>query len=727
MLRRTQHIALSIQYFLIYSWAVLRHVLMHVLMLLVAYLILTGGPQIDDIFRSLNASDPDIFTNRPFRVASLYTVLWSLSLWFCGRILLTLADIRGPKRLDTFRRFPPAELKRERERLAVYIRRVPMLLGAMPPVLVALAFLNAENAHPFYVVWFIGLALCVGLWFMFHRLVLRKLFPRIRFDPHLHFPDRRHWFNVWIVSNATTRLIYAFLIGNWFLWLFFIFAPIDWMIYRKLGPLGVILVGFVWFTPLVSLLSYWNHPTRPVLLLTLLWIVFCSFFNDHTLLRFSDSRPSNVVRSRPDVAAHFGQWVHSRPSWPTDTMPVFIVATEGGGIRSLNWTAGVLHKLDSIFPAFRNQTFAISGVSGGGAGAALYAAFQHDIRADKRGSTLTRSGVSMVSARRFSGPEQVSINGFRRAIGDDFLSPLLGPLFFHETLQRMVPFAVQQLNRSNWLEDAWSLSYQKHLHRNTLEQPFLSLFSPDPLHTPSLFLNSVLTESGQKAILSNLRIDKAFFHDVIDIYDITQRDMPIKTAASVTSRFPWLTGGGLLARPNGRAFGHVVDGGYWDNTGLETALSVLATIAPQVERLNRRANAPFQVMPVVLYLQNSMLDDAVRVSDTFIDIIMPLEASMNANERKSAYVASQTRNTLRNYTPRTQFYQLSLDRHTGVPLPLGWYLSDDAQHDLWRKINAMPHDQEAVLRALARYFTAEIALPSDTPPHARQQFLSADR
>ncbi|MCY7357913.1 MAG: patatin-like phospholipase family protein [Rudanella sp.] len=697
MLRRAQHIVLSIQYFLIYSWAVLRHVLMHVLMLLVGYLILTGGPQVDDIFRSLNASEPNIFTNRHFRVASLYTVLWGLSIWFCGRILLTLADVRGPKLLDSFRRFPQQESERERERLTVYIQRIPRLLGIMPPVLLALACLNAENTNPFYVFWFLLLGLGMGLWFMFHRFVLRKLFPAIRFDPHLYFPDRRHWHTVWITSNATTRLIYAFLIGNWLLWLFFIFVPADWMIYRKLGPLGVILTGFVWFTPFVSLLSFWNSPTRPVLLLTLLWIVFCSFFNDHTLLRFSDSSPSKIVDARPGVASHFEQWLGVRPSWPTDTMPVFIVATEGGGIRSLNWTAGVLHKLDSIFPAFRNQTFAISGVSGGGAGAALYAALQYDIRADQK-------GASLVSPVRFSSETQPGINGFRQAFGDDFLSPLLGPLFFHETLQRMVPFAVQQLNRSNWLEDAWSLSYRQRLHRNTLEQPFLTLFQADPLRTPSLFLNSVLTESGQKAILSNLRIDNEFFHDVIDIYDITRRDLPIKTAASVTARFPWLTGGGLLTRPNGRAFGHVVDGGYWDNTGLETAMSVLASIAPVIEQLNRRPNAPFQVVPVVLYLQNSMLDDAVRVSNTFIDVSMPIEASMNANERKSAYVASLTRNTLRNYTPRTRFYQISLDRQTGIPLPLGWYLSDDAQHDLWRKIDALPQDQAGVLRTLSQYF-----------------------
>lgn len=686
MFRRIQHSLLSVQYFLIYAWAVLRHVLMHVLLLLVAYFLLTGGPQIEDIFRSLNASEPNLLTNRPFRIATLYSLLWGMSIWFCGRVLLTLADIRGPKLLNSFKRFPQQESERERERLSVFIRRVPRLLGVMPPVLVSLACLNAENTRPFYVFWFLLLAYGLALWFLHHRFVLRRLVPGIRFDPHLYVPNRRNWQHVWLNSNQSVRLIYTFLIGYWFYWFVLIFWSSDWRIYQTIGPLGVLLIGFVWFTPLVSLLTYWNSPTRPVLLLTLLWIIFCSFFNDHTLLRFTDTKPSSLVAKRPGLNEHFNRWINVRQDWPSDTMPIFLIAAEGGGIRSLNWTAGTLHKLDSLYPRFREQTFAISGVSGGGVGVALYETF-------KTGSFPT--------AKAPDAPQRAQL--LRRTLGEDFLSPILGALFFHESLQRMVPFAIQQLNRSNWLEDAWSLSFDRHLRQNALEKPFLDLFQRDPLHTPSLLLNSVLTENGQKCILSNLRIDSTF-RDVVDIYGITQRDMPIKTAASLTARFPWVTGGGLLTRPNGEAFGHVVDGGYWDNTGLETTLSVLTAITPVIQEFNRQARRPFQIVPVVIYLQNSLHEDGPRVSDTFIDVLMPLEASINANQRKSSYVSSLTRNILQNFTPSVPFYTLSLDRHSGVPLPLGWYLSDDAQRDLWRKIDAMPAERANTLQAIGRYF-----------------------
>src|SRR5690606_40467548 len=62
-----------------------------------------------------------------------------------------------------------------------------------------------------------------------------------------------------------------------------------------------------------------------------------------------------------------------------DTTPVFCSATQGGGIRALNWTTRVLHNLDSMYDAFIDQTFVISGVSGGGVGAAAYLAFRNDM------------------------------------------------------------------------------------------------------------------------------------------------------------------------------------------------------------------------------------------------------------------------------------------------------------------------------------------------------------
>lgn len=716
VIRSLHRVVISVQYFIIYSWAVLQHVLTHIMLLLVAYAILTGGPQVQDVFRSLNASEPSLLQNTPFLVMTLYTLIWGLSIWFCGRIILTLADIKGPKLLDAFQRFPRHESHRERKRLSDYIAQIPPLLGIMPPLLLSLAFANTENRRLFYVLWFYGLALGLGLWFKYHRVVLQHVLPAIRFDPFLYKPDRRHWRDVWRRSDQYSRVVYGFIGLNFGWWLALIFWPSQWRAIWSIGPVAIVIIAFTWLTPLVSYLTYLNRPTRPVLILLGVWIVICSYFNDHTLLRFSESKARVIQQSalisspiknpatyslrndssglvnksllnplsRPKIHNHFTKWVQYRSGWEQDTMPIFIVATEGGGIRSLNWTTGVIQQLDSLFPGFYRQLFAISGVSGGGVGATFLKTYQRDSK---------RTGLLR--------PAQ-----FRQATNDDFLSPVMSALLFHETLQKVLPFPVRAFNRSNWLEDAWSASYREHLQLGSLDEPFLSLWTgADSLESPSLFLNGVITESGQKCIISNLQLDSRYFRDVVDLYGITRRDIPIKTAASLTARFPWLSSGGLITYPDGRPFGHVVDGGYWDNTGLETALSVLTAITPDIERFNQRPNRPFVLQPVVLYIKNTLQDNECNVANSYFDFLIPIVASINANQRKSGTVSNLTENLLRHYRPKTPYHIIQLDRKTGVPLPLGWYLSEDARHDLWRKINAFASTHAATVRALGKYFT----------------------
>jgi hypothetical protein len=51
---------------------------------------------------------------------------------------------------------------------------------------------------------------------------------------------------------------------------------------------------------------------------------------------------------------------------------LIIVAAEGGGIRAAYWTAGILTRLVDCPPALADSLFAISAVSGGSLGAAVY-------------------------------------------------------------------------------------------------------------------------------------------------------------------------------------------------------------------------------------------------------------------------------------------------------------------------------------------------------------------
>lgn len=68
-------------------------------------------------------------------------------------------------------------------------------------------------------------------------------------------------------------------------------------------------------------------------------------------------------------------WLASRPDRPDfDVYPVILVTAEGGGIRAAVFTATVLSRLVDRCPKLAAHIFAISGVSGGSIGAAIYAA-----------------------------------------------------------------------------------------------------------------------------------------------------------------------------------------------------------------------------------------------------------------------------------------------------------------------------------------------------------------
>src|SRR5258706_6410187 len=101
----------------------------------------------------------------------------------------------------------------------------------------------------------------------------------------------------------------------------------------------------------------------PLMTILLIFSVLISPCADNHVIRTAGA-PSVP---RQDVATTFDGWMRDLAKSDTrPNPPVFIVATEGGGIRAAYWTAAVLGTLhDATDGAFTRHLFAISGVSGG--------------------------------------------------------------------------------------------------------------------------------------------------------------------------------------------------------------------------------------------------------------------------------------------------------------------------------------------------------------------------
>ena len=118
--------------------------------------------------------------------------------------------------------------------------------------------------------------------------------------------------------------------------------------------------------------------------------------------------------------------------------PLYIVATEGGGIRAAYWTATVLGGIQDANPNFAPHLFAISGVSGGSLGAAVFSALLAEPNPG-----LFKEKANLI-------------------LGQDFLSPTLAAMLYPDLFQRFIPYPIAYFDRARSLEMSSGKGVARH-------------------------------------------------------------------------------------------------------------------------------------------------------------------------------------------------------------------------------------------------------------------------
>jgi hypothetical protein len=253
--------------------------------------------------------------------------------------------------------------------------------------------------------------------------------------------------------------------------------------------------------------------------------------------------------------------------------PLFIVVTEGGGVRAAFWTANVLSALEDLAAlaqpeaprAFLDHCFAITGVSGGSVGGTLFAAMH-----------TTEHG--------HAGGEALDV------LKEDLLSPLIAGLVGNDWLQCALPVPIRWFDRGGRFEQNLEERFSTYLdpaEGNALSGPMLDLNAwraQSPKNwTPYLFLNSTNVEEGNRVIFSDVTInggEKKEFADGRDGHYLLSAgstdaisDLPLSTAAHNSARFPYTNPAGRL--PNDQ---RLTDGGLFENSGATTGLEIARAI-----------------------------------------------------------------------------------------------------------------------------------------------------
>jgi hypothetical protein len=378
---------------------------------------------------------------------------------------------------------------------------------------------------------------------------------------------------------------------------------------RWFGPLGVLSLttaSVVFFGGIaVGIYSRWRIPIIRILVC---FALLFGAWNENHRVRYLE----NEIPKPQSLAGHFKEWVDARqherlaqtPATSStkvdDTIPMVLVAASGGGLRAAYWTGISLAALQDLDSSFARHVFAISGVSGGSLGAGVFTA-------------LTRDGLTASSDRA---PCVIadSTPTFRRCIQrfmrDDFLSPVLAKLVAPDLLQRFWPYPVARADRSWALEDSWKSSYDTLTKRQTLAKGIVALTrdSLARVSVPALFLNATHVETGRRYIASGLTQFTGTIPDAGDVVGVLGHDLSLAAAIHNSARFTYVSSAGHLDRHDGKELGRLVDGGYFENSGLVT----LKDIYDAVLRWNE-TNQP-QIAPLVLYLCN----DPVECSPTAI-------------------------------------------------------------------------------------------------------------
>jgi hypothetical protein len=572
--------------------------------------------------------------------------LLALQIWYWSRQLLRIRYDDSPAAAD----FP---------RLALFL---PRILGASAFVIMLFALRRVgvtygdSVAQPQHTLWILAGGLLVGLIaFVAFTVGRRHYLDRHGHQSIVEQTDDSHQL------AKSTRFV---LIGSLVLAiLFFLAATFAVQETGVIGSISIVLLSLSFWVSLGSVVVYRAMKAKvPILTWLLLFALVISPLADNHVVK-DIANTSAGITTRPNVDTTFNTWYERlHRDYPAEGKhPVFVVATEGGGIRAAYWTAAVLTALADDVPAFREHLFAISGVSGGSLGATVF------------DSLLLRQMENPAALPKLR-------PAAREILAHDALAPTLAAMTQSDFVQRFVPAPILP-DRARALEGGWEEAWRQQVPGDDrFANGFLAMTRGHEDRTPSLFLNGTTVETGSRIIASNLQITQGQggeFSDSIDLFKSIGADVAVSTAVDNSTRFTYVGPAGTLRRnPAGNVAGskvdckpgarceHVIDGGYFENSG--------AVTASEIVNILRRGKYGANVQPYILVIRyGAEFPKGPDPEMTANELLSPIRGLLNTRDARAVLAVDQIHSMT---GAPTITFTLVQHPHT-IVFPLGWLLS----------------------------------------------------
>lgn len=659
-----------------------------VFVLIAVALLLILSDQGQDVLRTITEKEPKSYV--AILLLFLALLFWGINSWYWARVMLRFDFSDG---VESQASSQSSEWGRK---FRVYI---PRILGVLPFIVLAYAFYKTDTAATKPLV-FVLITLIMGAVFLYFLIIrvplLHRIYQRVLQESateslraqiirSLNFRQTRTSgtvryrsikevpFGVWVMLGVLTFMTIV---------LFALFL-ISVEIPALFGTAAIILFAASSWIAFGSILVYFGSRYRvPVITMLILLVIAFSAFNDNHFIRFSNGQ----LAKRDSLQKSFTVWLDAVPKERGKT-PYFIVAAEGGGIRAAYTTGLFLSQLQDKNSDFAKHLYAISGVSGGSLGGAAFAAMVHEWH-----SQNSQSDAALKC--RYNGVEAASFTACSKALfSKDFLSAAAAYMLYPDLVQRVLPFPISSFDRSLGLEKSWELAWSKVFpsSENLFANGFLGLWknlkNGDEKGVPKLFLNATWVEQGKRVIASSVRVDTTTFPDSVDLLALLQRDMPLSTAVHNSARFTYVSPAGRLYLPDSNTtWGHLVDGGYFENSGASTAANILKE-SVAISQLRE------QMLPVVIVINNdpSIKEPCTKSpegcgANSFLnEIWSPFAALLASRSARASYARSEIKSFVESHGGL--YLEVGLCGNKG-PLPLGWSLSNEAQKNMTKQLNA---------------------------------------
>jgi hypothetical protein len=574
----------------------------------------------------------------------------------------------------------------------------PRALGALPAGGMAIgliwtAFLGESNGPGVRGALILGAVLVLTIGGAFLRVVIRR-----RSDGRDHEADR-------LMFDQMQRASFAVVVAFGVLVAFVRVSPAQFI-----GPVAIFCLFGIGLSVILTWLTDHTHRSHipwvsGLVGLALLW----------SILDWNDNHRLDMDLQGTPVAApgvSFDRWLEQRREGHGGEFKVYVVAAQGGGLYAAYHTAYFLARAQDMNPDFANHLFAISGVSGGSVGAAVFHAILNSENNEKK--CPREKGTCHV--------ERV-----REVLRQDFLSPVAASLLFPDFTARFLPFPVSGLSRARAMEAGFAVALEAA--GADPDAPLLGSWEPEGAKGPLLLFNTTDVNTGDRMVMTPL---ESIHGDLAGAGQGNGLE-PVETmaellgcaagepcqsprllsAALVSARFPIVTPAARMSVGNTER--RYVDGGYFENSGVETAEDLLSEIDP-----------PEGVTFHLIVLDFPGIEGAKRDRPRWLgEIMSPVRAFLNARGARGELAKRRADRP----SSTTEYRSATLDDQA-AQFTLGWMLSTRTFDQIEFEIDNDDVDCAIGEKRLSqeqrenRALLAEIAglpKPADGPPRCPEQ------